>query len=424
MDLDVSRVDRTTVEVPYREVHARNMHRQWPSWKYFEVCEVELACGAVGYGETMLFYGWGKTEDGDVERANGENAADIMWDDSLGPGLQMALFDAVGRATDVPVHALLGQKVQERVPLSWWCNDMPADDWVAECEAAIEAGYDHIKLKGRPWFDIWEQAEAISGATPEWFRVGIDFNSTLQDAERGLPILEDLQEYPQIQIFEGPIPGEDVEGYRTFRDELDASIARHYGGDPGPEQTICEGLCDGLVVSDGADATTAKAEVAAMADLPFFVQQVGTGITGAFALHLAAVSSHATWPGINCFQLYEETLLADPIEVEDGTAPVPEGPGLGHEVDMDRVRDLAVEKPAEEPQPPRLMKAHWPEDGVVMYFAEGQQMPDQARRGNLPYYQRGATAQLIPDDGSEAWSNLRERALEEPVRLDESEDPF
>jgi galactonate dehydratase len=424
MDLEVSRVDRTTVEMPYREVQARNMHRQWPSWKYFDVFELELACGAVGHGETMLFYSWGETTDADVDRVRGANAAELMWDDSLGSGLQQALFDAVGRANGVPVHELLGEQVNDRAPLSWWCNDMPAEDWVAECEAAIEAGYTNIKLKGRPWFDIHEQAAAIAEATPEWFRVDIDFNSTLLDAERGLPILKELEQYPQIHTFEGPIPNEDVEGYRTLTRELDARVARHFGGDPGPKHAICEELCDAFVVCDGADATTDKAAVAEMADIPFFIQQVGTGITGAFALHLAAVCSQATLPGINCFQLFERSLLADPIEVEEGSAPVPSDPGLGHEVDMEQVDRYAVEKPTEEPQPPRLMKAVWPREDVVMYFAEGQQMPDTAREAGMPYYQEGATATLVPDDGSETWADLRERALEEPVRMTPEEDPF
>jgi len=426
MDLEVVRVDRTTVEVPYRPVQARNMHRQWPSWKYFEVCEVELGCGAVGHGETMLFYGFasppGYVEDADVERATGANAATLMWDDSLKPGLQIALFDAVGRALEVPVHALLGEQVRERTSLSWWCNDMPAEDWAAECEAAIEAGYTNIKLKGRPWFDIYEQIDRIHEVTPPEFGVDIDFNSTLLDAERGLPILEEIETYPQVEAFEGPIPFDDIEGYRTLREQLDSDIVRHYGADT--EQTICEGLCDGLVVSGGATRATERAAVAAMADMPFFIQHVGTGITGAWTLHLAAVCSHARWPTINCFQLFEDDLLVDSIAVENGTASVPDAPGLGHEVDTGRVEELAVETPETEPQPPRLMRAHWPREDTVMYFAEGQQMPDTAREAEMPYYQRDATASLIPDDGSAAWADLRERALAAPVTVSAADAPF
>ncbi|MFB6217754.1 MAG: hypothetical protein ABEH77_01020, partial [Halobacteriaceae archaeon] len=115
MELTVERVDRHPVEVPFREVPRRNMDRELPHWRYFEVYEVELGDGSVGHGESMCFYTWGRTGPEEVERARGGNAADLMWDDSLGAGLQIALFDAVGRALEVPVHALLGDQVNERV---------------------------------------------------------------------------------------------------------------------------------------------------------------------------------------------------------------------------------------------------------------------------------------------------------------------
>ena len=48
-----------------------------------------------------------------------------MWDDSHGTGLQQAMFDAVARANDVPIHRLLGRKVRDRAFMSWWAIDMP-----------------------------------------------------------------------------------------------------------------------------------------------------------------------------------------------------------------------------------------------------------------------------------------------------------
>ena len=48
-------IRRTTVALPYRPVPARNMARELPHWVYSEICEVELANGTVGFGETMLY---------------------------------------------------------------------------------------------------------------------------------------------------------------------------------------------------------------------------------------------------------------------------------------------------------------------------------------------------------------------------------
>ena len=46
----------------------------------------------------------------------GANPADLLWDDSLGAGLQQALFDVVGKALGVPVHRLMGFRRARAMP--------------------------------------------------------------------------------------------------------------------------------------------------------------------------------------------------------------------------------------------------------------------------------------------------------------------
>ena len=177
-------IRRTTLALPYRPVPARNMARELPHWVYCEICEVELANGTVGFGETMLYYTWGATSDEDVNFAKGKNAAAIMWNDDLGAGLQMACFDAVARAMDVPVHALLGKRVNDSTPLGWWNIDMPPEDVASEAKTAAANGYLAFKTKGRPWFDIWEQAKQGDAAAPDGFSITFDYNNTLLDVAR------------------------------------------------------------------------------------------------------------------------------------------------------------------------------------------------------------------------------------------------
>ena len=93
----VLKVDRTTVRLPFRETPARNMDREIPHWRWTEVIEIELTSGVTGFGETLLYYTWGVPDDEDIRRVLGKNAIEVMWDDELGAGLQMALFDAVAR---------------------------------------------------------------------------------------------------------------------------------------------------------------------------------------------------------------------------------------------------------------------------------------------------------------------------------------
>ena len=281
----------------------------------------------------------------------GRNAHEVMWDDSIGYGLQMALFDAVGKALHA-VHALLGEKVRDRAKLSWWAIDMPAADWASECRDALELGYRDFKTKGRPWHDIYAQMDAMQEIVPDDFRIDMDFNATLLDADHAIPIFQRLEKtYQDLAICEGPI--NDLEDSRRLRKAVDLPIA-HHGGSLGT--LIPEDYCDGYVLGGGASAVLREGTVCGAFDKPFWLQMVGSDITAVYSMHLAAVLSHANWPPVNTHQLYAQGLLSTPIEVSEGTAPIPDASGLGFEIDEDALTSLRLSEPYEGYDPPRLIE--------------------------------------------------------------------
>lgn len=415
-NLTVDQIELIPVLLPFREVPARNMARELPHWNYFEVVRVRLRSGHVGYGETMAFYTWGRTGDEDVRRALGENASALMWDDSLGAGLQIALFDAAARALGVPVHRLLGSKLRHRTALSWWDIDMPPEDWAFECKEALAQGYNAFKTKGRPWFDVREQLRAVSAVAPESFKIDIDFNDTLLDAERAVPILKELETNPRIGIYESPIPQRDVEGNIAIRQAARTPVAMHYGT-PKPLTALTRDVCDGFVIGGGARRVIEQGAVAAMAEKPFWLQLVGSGITAAFSLHLAAVLRMAQWPAVNCHQLFTRNLLTEPIRVVAGTAEIPERPGLGFQVDAEALHKFRTERIKQRPEPERLIEVAWP-DGQRMYVANDGEVNFMLRlgiAGKIPYYKAGATATLVANDGGDRWRSLYDRARNRPL---------
>ncbi|MEZ4618872.1 MAG: hypothetical protein R2867_25615 [Caldilineaceae bacterium] len=46
----------------------------------------------------MPHYTWGRVAEEAIGRAKGRNPVELLGDDSLGAGLQMALYDVVGKA--------------------------------------------------------------------------------------------------------------------------------------------------------------------------------------------------------------------------------------------------------------------------------------------------------------------------------------
>ena len=132
-----------------------------------------------GWGETIPNYTWAKVPDDIEERIVEREAGELLWEDGLGAGVQIALFDAVGKALNTPAYRLLGTKVREWCPLSWWAMDMPPKDWARQCADAAGQGYMSCKLKARTWYDLHAAIEAIIQDVPPQFKLDLDFNGEL-----------------------------------------------------------------------------------------------------------------------------------------------------------------------------------------------------------------------------------------------------
>ena len=289
----------------------------------------------------------------------------------------------------------------------------------AECREAYQQGYLAYKTKGRPWFDIYEQMELAVQEVPPEFKIDMDFNDTLLDAQRGMQIVKDLAEFPQTDIYESPIPQADIAGNQAIRAATRVKVAMHYGT-PEPKVAIAEGVCDGFVIGGGASRVLQQAHVAAMADMPFWLQLVGTGITAAYSLHFGAVTTHSRWPAVNCHQLYVTSMLRQPLTVKGGLAQVPDSPGLGFDLDWDAIDRFRVDKPASRPDPRRLVEVRWP-DGRRMIFNHlggvNFVLRPAMSPGNIPYYERGVRTRLLSDDGSDEFLDLFERSREQPLLI-------
>jgi L-alanine-DL-glutamate epimerase-like enolase superfamily enzyme len=408
-NMTVKKIDVTWVNVPFRPVAARNMIRELPHWTIFVIYKVTLACGVTGFGETMQYYTWRTVSDQAMARVMNHNAADFLWDDTVGCGLQQALFDAVGKAMGVPIHRLLGQKIRDRAYMSWWAIDMPGADWVLECKDAAAEGYTFFKTKARPWFDLIDQSEKLMPTLPPYLKVNYDFNATLTDAGEAVRYCTEVEKFANLAMWESPLPQDDVAANVQLRRHTRAMIAMHYGSPP-PMTALKEDVCDGFVIGGGANRVKADGAVAAMANKPFFLELVGTGITAAFSMHFGSVLSHARWPQVDCHRIFTHQMIRPGITVTNGTAPVPEAPGLGVDLDEDAVANLRIEPTAKKyPYPGLLLAVRWP-SGATSYYAHAEQYWDDVHSRRFPLFLRHVYLEHIPDNGSKEWKELQTRA--------------
>jgi L-alanine-DL-glutamate epimerase-like enolase superfamily enzyme len=412
----VTEVERILLVVPFVERVRREMERaRIHAWSEVEVIRVVTDAGVVGYGETIQNYTWGRVNV--AERVIGRSPFALMWDDSLGAGLQMALWDAAGKLAGAPIHQLLGRQARQWVPISFWDHDMSPEKYEIEAKTAVKLGYTCMKIKTRPWFDVHGTIRRISAATPDYFSIDSDWNDFLINVSNAVPVLRGLEEeFPKIKIFEGPIRANDVEGNKLLRAQIRTAIAHHYGSVP-PHVAIGQGYCDGFVISGGMSRIMADGLSSAMANMPFFLQMVGTGLTTTLALHLGAVLTHAQWPAITCHELYEHNLLSARIPVLSGLAQAPDAPGLGVEVDEAALEKYRVEQ-ADLTLAKRLIRYTRP-TGLSVYFAQDSHttstMWDYFAKGNQPVYEPGVQTELLDDDGSADFAHLYEQAQIAPV---------
>ena len=424
--LIIDRVERTWVSVPLKTRHARHLTRENWDWTVFEILHMYTNSELVGYGETMVYYTGGRVPQEQVDRVIGRSPFEFLWDDRLGAGLQMAIYDLVGKALGVPIHKLLGIKVRDWCPVSWWTNDMTTEDWLEEIREALSLGYMSAKLKARPWRDFAAQMKALAAVVPSDFRFDADFNGFLLNAGWAVPYLLELEKNPLMAIFESPIPQGDVEGNALIRKKITRPIAMHYGSPP-IQTALRENACDGFVIGGGAQSVLQQAALAAQMNKPFWLQMVGTGLTTSFMLHFAATLSHATWPAITCHEIYVDDLLKERLEIRHGFARVPDKPGLGVEPDEDAIARYEVEEGYDPPPPRNLYRVVWPSGASVVYNVGNRiatkpypiarvGLWDDFAAGNQPLFHQGVHLEIVPDDGSADWRELYQRTLQDPVR--------
>ncbi len=282
-------------------------------------------------------------------------------------GIDIALWDIAGKALNLPLYQMLGGAFRQKIPAYGYgmmlqrVDDL-AERFAAESAAIIEQGFKAVKMKiGRgPKEDI-ELVEAVRGSIGPDIKLMVDANHAYT-AREAIPLGRALEQL-DVYWFEEPVTSEDHQGYRDLCLALDMNIA---GGEG--EFTrwgfrdLIEKRCVDLLQPEvcGLGGITEYLKVLALAHTHFVpvVNHVwGSAVAVAVNLHLLAAlpdlpgGAHPVQPMLeydttpNRFReelLLESLGILDQVKENGGFVSLPQGPGLGVEVDREFLAHFAV----------------------------------------------------------------------------------
>jgi muconate cycloisomerase len=257
---------------------------------------------------------------------------------------EMAIFDLVGRVQGLPVHALLGGAMRDRVRADYWMGHQTPEDGKKAVARALKYGFKGVKIKCRIQEPMYERLKAMRDVAGTDFKVTVDPNERFYTADQAIELAEQLAPLGNVEVFEDPIPKSDIEGYEKIHDAIPFPLAMHLGDGPGVVRGLQadggKGVIDCVNLGGSLFGFQRNAAVAAAANLPCWHGSGNDlGIVDSSYVHAAAAAPNCTMASdfVGSWTR-EDDLIVEPIEFVDGYVPTPEKPGLGCELDYDALQ--------------------------------------------------------------------------------------
>ena len=261
--------------------------------------------------------------------------------------VDMALHDLLGKIRNQSLAELWGRPRRGKLELSWTVNVTSLDGVDESVNEGKRLGYRHfnVKVAPDPAFDL-QVVKKVRDAAPDGF-LWTDAN-TAYDLDAALAVAPKLADLG-VQVFESPIPPNRISGYQALKKQGALPVYMDEGviSPVELEEFIRLGMLDGLAMKPArcGGLTSNKRQIELC--IEHGLKWVGSGLCdpdlslgAALALYDAYGLEEAAV--LNGPQFLDASVLKTPVVIEQAVAEVPDGPGLGLEVDEDQLRELSA----------------------------------------------------------------------------------
>jgi D-galactarolactone cycloisomerase len=276
-------------------------------------------------------------------------------------GINIAIYDAMGKTLGLPVCKLLGGLGQDRVPVyasDGYLTGDPRNQLPEQLERIADKGFPGAKIKiGRSPKSDEERVRLARDILGEEMLLLVDVNGNytvdlaLESMRRTLPY--------GVHLYEEPLPPQDFRGYEILSARAPIAVATGealytmWDFARLIEARAVDVVQPDLTLCGGLDQAKAIALLCQLHNLRFSPHVWGSGVGLAAAVHLVAAlpgyphTDHVPAPCLIEYDVSDnplrDELLTKPLKPVNGRIAVPEGPGLGIELDPEAIKRFRVE---------------------------------------------------------------------------------
>jgi muconate cycloisomerase len=384
--MKITKIETIPIRLPTRRVH------QWASLTtpigVYVIVKLHTDQGLVGLGEAPVLKDWG----GDYGKYFGETPQTTIHiiNDILAPALKdhdprrfesahavmdkavkgypyckaaidAALYDVAGKALNAPSYQLLGGLYRERIPIAHSLGLMEMERAVDEARQATGEGVKTIKLKGgvEPCRDI-ELVQRIRSAVGPEIKICVDANQGYASPKLAVQVIKAMAEYDLLYM-EQPVEG--IDRMAEVARRVDTPVMADESAWTAQDvlEIVAKKAADVISIYTTKPGGLFKAkQVAAVAQAAGMACNVNgsveTGVGNAANVHLAASTGVVTYGCVVPVSTpkekarggiagiyYADDIIREAFEYSDGDVIVSSKPGLGIELDEDKLKHYRID---------------------------------------------------------------------------------